>query len=268
MSELSKEINRRISRCVKSQTGIDTRDEDLLSSLSLEEKAMIHESGFRCALRVLRRIAKRKFRKWIEEELEQTLDDASKVGERLIRFSSRVGDPVDVFSELILLSSILENLVEDFDAEEILSDHSTTIRLLLMSYLDELKSRVAINSLRPLLFSLALAQAALGKNVDWCASMLALTVEEQLVKEKAVEFGIHFKKKENYHSILEKLVEHLETNKIRKSREMILADGHREIRNKVIHEGWNPTEDETDHILGHVSKAVRFLESEATLNEM
>ena len=262
MSEIEKELNKRVFRCIKSNTGIDLTNPETASGLSLEDRAVLEEFGFKCALRVFRNLARKKFVKWIEEEFRKLEIEATEAGQRIIRFSSKVGDPIDVYNQLTLLTSILENLIEDIDGEELLSDHKAVTRLLIMSYLIELKTRVSINSLRPLLFSIGLANTSLGKDLSWCTSMLALTVEEQFIKKKANEFNIALEKDENYSSVLSKLLKYLETKQIRRSREILLADGHRKLRNKVIHENWNPTEDEMDDIVAHVLKVVQFLDSE------
>ena len=262
MSDIQEELNNRIIKCINRETGIDLARADVISTLDLEDSARIQEFGFKCVLKVFRRLAKKKFTKWIMDEYQELEKDAKVVGERIIRFSSKVGDPVDVYTQLALLTNVVENLVEDFDGEELLSDHSAVVRLLVISYLGELKSRVSINSLRPLLFTIALAQLTLGKDMSWCASMLALTTEEQLVKKKAIEFGIEIEESESYHSILGKLSSYLDKQDIRQSREVLLADSHRKIRNKVLHENWNPTEDEMDDIIAHVLKTSQFFSSE------
>ena len=63
-------------------------------------------------------------------------------------------------------------------------------------------------------------------------------------------------------SILKKLVDYMEKEGIRQSREILLAEGHRRIRNKSVHEGWEPIESESDDTVCHVSKVIAFLEKE------
>ena len=135
MSEIQKELNNRTFKCIKRETGIDLSNPETSSNLSLEDQALIQEYGFKCALKVIRRLAKTKFAKWIIEEFDKVEKDAQKVGERLIRFGSKIGDPVDVMNQVILLANMVENLVEDVDGEELLSDHSAVVRLLLLAYL-------------------------------------------------------------------------------------------------------------------------------------
>ena len=91
--------------------------------------------------------------------------------------------------------------------------------------------------------------------------MLALTIEEQFIRKKAFELGIEIKEGENYYSILQKLTLYMDENNIRQSRELLLADSHRKIRNKVVHENWNPTDDEMDDIIAHVVKIINYLNS-------
>jgi len=262
MSEIQKELNNRIIKCIKRETGIDLTDIAVRSALTIEDSAVITEYGFKCLLKVFRKLAKRKFANWILDELQKVETDATRVGERLIRFSSKVGDPVDVFAQLTLLGNILENLIEDIDDEELLESHSAILRLLAISYLGELNNRVFVGSLRPLLFSVDMAQEALTKDMSWCTSVLALTIEEQLVRKKAIESGLAIKEDEQYNSVLEKLTAHLDEQRIRQSREILLADAHRKIRNKVLHRNWSPTEDEMDDIVSHVLKVVNFLKTE------
>jgi hypothetical protein len=261
LSDIQEELNNRIAKCIKRETGIDLLNPEVASNLSVEDSAIIQEVGVKCGLSAFRKIAKKKFMKWVKNDYEKIEMDLKDVGNRIIRFSSKVGDPVAVTNQLILLSRIIENLVEDIDEEELLSDPPAVVRLLLLSYLGELKSRVYTNSLRPLLFTIDLAKETIGKDMSWCASMLALTIEEQLFKKKAKEFGIVIKEKENYNSILNKVIEYLDENEIRQSREILLVDSHRNIRNKVLHENWNPAEDEMEDIIAHVLKAAQYFSS-------
>jgi hypothetical protein len=252
VSEIQKELNSRTYRCIKKETGIDLSDPKVISNLSLEDNATIQEVGFKCALKVIRNLARTKFSDWIVNEYKDVASQMEKLGERLTRFGSKVGDSAILFKEIFLQARVLENLVTDIDGEELLSDHKAVVRLLLMSYASELRSRIFINSLSPLLFSIGLAQSTLSKDMNWCTSMLALTIEEQLIKKKAKEFGIVISKDEYYHS------------DIRQSREMLLADSHRKIRNKVVHKNWNPTEDEMDDIIAHVLKITQFFSTEVS----
>ncbi len=262
MSELQKELNNRIFKCIKRETGLDLSNPKVSSNLSLDDHALIQEYGFKCALKVIRRLAKPKFTKWIGEEYSKIENDAEEVGKRMIRFGSKVGDPVDVLNQVALLSDIIENLVEYVDGEEILADHSAVVRLLLISYIGELQTRISINSQQPLFFTIGLAKLALGKENSWSTSMLALTIEEQFIKKKATELGIELKDDEKYYSILKKLSDYMDENNIRQSRELLLADSHRKIRNRVLHENWNPNDDEMDDIIAHVLKIVQFFSSE------
>ena len=260
MSEIQEELNNRIARCIKRETGIDLTDSETVSNLSRDDNALIQEVGFKCGLKVIRKIAKKKFMSWVKNEYEELEREAELVGNRVIRFSSKIGDPADVSNQLVLLVRLIENIMEETDIDDILTDSTTVSRLLLISYLEELKNRVTINSLRPLLFTTGLAQLAIGKDKSWSTSILALTLEEQLVKKKAVDFGIDIADR-NYHSILIDVLEHLEERGIRQSRDILIADSHRKIRNKVLHENWNPTEDEMDDIIAHVLKITQFFSS-------
>lgn len=264
VSEIQKELNSRTYRCIKKETGIDLSDPKVISNLSLEDNATIQEVGFKCALKVIRNLARTKFSDWIVNEYKDVASQMEKLGERLTRFGSKVGDSAILFKEIFLQARVLENLVTDIDGEELLSDHKAVVRLLLMSYASELRSRIFINSLSPLLFSIGLAQSTLSKDMNWCTSMLALTIEEQLIKKKAKEFGIVISKDEYYHSILDKVTSYLDDHDIRQSREMLLADSHRKIRNKVVHKNWNPTEDEMDDIIAHVLKITQFFSTEVS----
>ncbi|MFW9807603.1 MAG: hypothetical protein ACFFFK_12815 [Candidatus Thorarchaeota archaeon] len=261
MSDIQEELNNRLAKCIKRETSIDLLDPEVISNLDLEDSAVIQEHGFKCVLKVIRKLGNKKFMEWINKDWDKLEKEAEEVEKRLIRFGSKIGDPVDVVRQHTLLTRIIENLVEDIDAEELLSNPSVLLRLLLISYLGELKSRVSINSLYPLLFTVGLTKSAIGKDMSWSTSMLALTIEEQLVKKKAKEFGIDIVDR-NYHSILTDVKDYLEEKGIRQSRDILIADSHRKIRNKVLHENWNPTEDEMDDIIAHVLKITQFFSSE------
>jgi hypothetical protein len=261
MSDIQGELNKRIINCIKRETGIDLLNQETISELNQESSAIISEYGFKCALKIFRSIAKAKFKDWLLDEFNKIENDAEKVGNRIIRFSSKINDPVDVFTELNLLSNIFENLIDDIDDTDIFSDTKSLLRLLAITSLSGVRNNVFINSLRPQLFTMELAQHALGKDNSWCASMLALTIEEQFVKKKVSEFGISIGENEDYYSILKKLTKYLEENNIRQNRDLFLLDSHRKIRNNVLHENWNPTEDEMDDIIAHVLKVINYLNS-------
>lgn len=264
MSDIQSEVNNRLIRCIERETGIDLANIEDISKLSLEEKALIQENGFKCALKSIRRIGRDKFRAWAIAEYEKIVASLEEVGNRLIRFNSKIQDPVNVFTELNLMTGVLGNLVNDIDDNDLFSDTKSVLRLLFIISFEDMKKRVFINSMAPQRFTMNLAQNALGKDDSWSTSVLALTIEEQFVKKKAVEFGIDIKKRE-YYSILEKLTKYLDERNIRQNRELLLADSHRKIRNKVLHENWNPTEDEMDDIISHVLKIIQFFSSEEFL---
>lgn len=261
MSDIQNELNNRTIKCIKRKTGIDLTDPEVSSNLSLEERALIQEHGFKCALEIFRKTGKKKFRAWALTEYEKIKELAEEIGKRVIRFSLKMQDPIDVIAELNLLTSILENLVNDLDEEDLFSDTQSLLRFLLITSFSDTSNRIFINSMKPQIFTMRLAQVALGKDNSWCTSVLALTIEEQFIKRKAVELGIDMKKGEKYYSILKKLTAYLAEKNIRQSRELLLADSHRKIRNKVLHENWNPTDDETNDIIAHVSKLIEFLSS-------
>lgn len=262
MSDIQEELGKRVIKCIKRKTGVDLGKPETITNLTIEAQALIQEYGFKCVLREINRITKAKFARWIDEEFNKINNNAQAVGERLIRFGSKVGDPVNVVTQHILLKSIVENLTEDRDIDELLSDRSAVLRFLLVAYIGELQSRVTINALQPLFFTVNLAELSLDKNVNWSTSMLALTIEEQFIKKKVKEFGIELDENEDYYTIIKKLATYFEDNNIRQSRELLLADSHRKIRNRVLHENWCPSEDETDDIIAHVFKLINFLNSE------
>ena len=81
-----------------------------------------------------------------------------------------------------------------------------------------------------------------------------------MVKKKAEELSITLEDNEHYHSILKKVKDTLKESDTRMSRDFKIADAHRRIRNDILHEGWNPTEEETYDIIGHVRNLASFLQ--------
>jgi len=259
MSEVAKEISMKIRDCVKSETGIDLLDPSAWPGLSPDQRQDALSSAFQCYFRVIKNLVKKKYVSWIEWQTNELMMSAESVGRRLLRYGTRTRDPTDFLQSILLYSASMENLAGFFEDSDILSDHKLIARLLLISWLDEGRYAMTLNSMWPLFDVFSLAQGALGRDANWCISLIALTIEELLIKKKAGELDVETEKEEGYPHICDKLIEKMEKEGIRVDCELLLGTGHRKIRNRILHEGWNPTEEDTEGIIAHVFKLAEHL---------
>ena len=98
-------------------------------------------------------------------------------------------------------------------------------------------------------------------DADWATALIAVSLEEALVKKKLRELEYEPKKRETFHNQIEKLVELLKDEKIRPSMDILLADGFRNIRNEIIHDpqNWTPEENEVNEIVMHTIDLAKSL---------
>jgi hypothetical protein len=262
MTKIQDEINKKITECVRDTAGIDVTNADAAAQLAPEEKAQFIEVVMTCVMRELGKITKQQFEQWFEGEIKEAMAHAQGVGERLIRFGSKVTDAAVLFEDLAIAADALQRISQRIDDDEILSQRKTLIRFLLVTALESWKSNVTYSSLKPLLFATELAQSAIDRDLNWCTAVLALTVEEQFLKKTCKSLGIAMEWGDDYSVLVKKLLDHMKRSGIRVSREIFLAEGHRTLRNKTLHENWTPSADEVDDIVAHVTKMVSYLQSQ------
>jgi len=188
----------RIRNCVKSETGIDLVDSSVWPSLSPDGQEDALSSAFQCYFRVIKSLSRRKYVSWIEWQADELRNRADTVGRHLLRYSTQIRDPADLIQSIVVYSASMDNLVEFFEKNEILKEHKLVNRLLLLSWLNEGEYAVTLNSMMPLFDVLGLAQGALGRDENWCVSLIALTIEELLIKKSASELDIETEKQGDF----------------------------------------------------------------------
>ena len=101
-------------------------------------------------------------------------------------------------------------------------------------------------------------QEEINSRISRCAKRKTSFELSDSEGEKAEKFGIEIGKNEKYYSFLKKTLKHLQNQGIHRSRGILLADCHREIRNKMPNWGWNLTDNEIDDIVMLVLKVILF----------
>ncbi len=262
MSKVERDLTAKVAKCVKKQTGVDVLADGVYAGLSGEIKASVDSTAFTCFLDELRRMRKKPFLELVEGELDRLNSDSEQVGRKVVNFLSRVGDSASLFEYLYSVTMVVKTLSEELEESDLLLDRVLALRLLLLSNINELKSKLAIGNLAPLIYTCGLAQSAIGRDTNWCVAVVTFTTEEVFLKETAAKLSIQLDGDAKYPVVLRQLTLYMEENNIRKSLNVLLDEAHRTIRNRVLHEGWTPTDDETADIVAHVSRMVSFINSE------
>ncbi len=264
MNDISREIDRRFSRCIRRRTKIDVLDSQVMSRPSPEEIEELFRHLFPCFVEVVKRLESKKFSAWMKNQIDELKSQFEEVGLDLLRYYMMTISPEAVFGALSAIGAMQEG-VENLVNEELLEDARLVKRLLLLSWLDQARLTLAQRRMTLLYDVVTLANSEIGRDLNWVVSLVALSIEEVLIKSKAKELGISVEKRRSVPRICQDLINEMEQRGLRVNRELLLAPGHRRIRNRVLHEGWQPTKEETEQIVSHVIRLAQYLGSFRTI---
>ncbi|MHA1864805.1 MAG: hypothetical protein ACTSWA_13615 [Candidatus Thorarchaeota archaeon] len=250
------EVARCLKKNAKKELGIKIGDK-----ISKEQSIDLTRLRFRCYYERLGKVGVRRFSRLIEELIESITKPSEVLGERQFKYDSKFQDPRDVLEQNEFLVKISKVIFSEIDDALFSEDTRLISRMFILSYIGNIINRVYLGFLEPLIDLLNLANHTLQLDADWATALVAVSLEEALVKKKLRELGYEPKKKEGFHKQVEKLVELLKEENIRPSMDVLLTDGFRNIRHEIIHdpERWKPKEEEVNEITRHTIDLAKAL---------
>jgi hypothetical protein len=234
---------------------IDTTD------ISREQAIQLVRFQARCYYEKLSKVGDRRFNKMIDELMEPMIESVKQVDSALLDYLSKFGN-VQNLLELgkfgnDINNAILDEMVETVDPE----DARMLGRMWSLSYLRGQSFDIMMASIQPLRDILAVANIAVELDYNWAVSLIALVLEEAMVKAKLRELGIKPGDRELFHKLTDKLVKKLEELGKRPTQEVLLTDGYRNVRQKVVHDPvkWKPTENDMHDVVRHACQLAEAL---------
>ena len=249
-----------VLKCIKKEAkeiGLPVESQEL----SEEQYIQFVRLQAKCYYGKMSKVGDKRFDEMINELLKPIMIERKKLDEKLFRYYSKFGDP----RKLVEAESFVKKVNAAIWAEIELSIDSEDARMMgrlwIISFINELTFTSLLESIRPLLDIVGLANIALKLDLNWAASLIALVLEEAMVKDRLRAMGIEPRRKDSYHKLTEKLVEKYKEQGVRPITELLLSDGYRNIRHEVVHDPikWNPSEDDTSEIIRHAVSLARFL---------
>jgi len=122
-------------------------------------------------------------------------------------------------------------------------------------------------SFRPFFDTLDIAEKVLDVDANWITAILALNIEENLLKKKLYDLGsskeeINRLGKQGYYRLVDEVVERVQEEEGRQvNLDVLLSQGYRKVRNMIDHEGyrWKPDKKDGFRIVGHLISLAKNL---------
>ena len=243
-------------KSAKQELGINVGDD-----IDKEQSIKLTRLRFRCYYQILRKVGVDRFDRLIEELIASTAKTSEALGERQFKYLSKFHDPRDVLEQREFLRNLNEVVLEETDEAIGIGDTRLTEMMFVLSFVGNIINQVYLGFFEPLSDLLILANHAAGLDADWATVLIAVALEEALVKKKLRELGYEPQKKEPFHRLVEKLIELMQREKIRPDMDVFLTDGFRNIRHEVIHDPvkWKPKEKEVIEIIRHTIDLTKSL---------
>ncbi len=255
-TKLGEEVAKCLIKSAKQELGIKVGDA-INKDLSIE----LTRLQFRCYYEKLRKVGDKRFERLIEELVSSIERPSEVLEERQFKYHSKFQDPREVLKQNEFIGNLNTVVLKEIGEAINTEDTRLIARMFLLSYIGNITNQVYLGFLNPLFDLLNLANHTMKLDADWATALVAVSLEEALVKKKLRELGYEPKKREGFHKQVEKLVELLKDENIRPSMDVLLTDGFRNIRHEIIHdpENWKPKEEEVNEITRHVIDLAKAL---------
>lgn len=213
----------------------------------LEEVASMSERDFESLIKV------------IVDSMEKKLEE---VGRTYLNYETTLREPLAVIEEAALTAGLSQKIEKAIVEEEwLLANPRLLARLLTFASIREFGMAVAFASLKPLFDMIEVARTRLVVDENWVTAVVALSLEENLLKMKLSQLSLSESEIRNlgkdFYKLADKAVELIEAKENRQvSIDVLLSSGYRKVRNRVVHEGYlrKPKGNETNQIVAHVLK--------------
>ena len=242
------EVSKCLIKSAKEELGIKIGD-----NIDSKQNIELTRLRFRCYYQKLRKVGDKRFERLIEELVSSMEKPSEVLEERQFKYHSKFQDPREIQKHNEFMDNL--NTVVFNEMGEAINTEDTRLiaRMFLLSYVGNITNQLYLGFLNPLFDLLDLANRTMKLDADWATALVAVSLEEALVKNKLRELKYEPRKRETFHSQVENLVELLKDEDVRPSMDLLLSDGFRNIRNEIIHDPqrWTPKENEVNEIVRH-----------------
>lgn len=207
-------------------------------------------------------MTQRDFDKLVEvifDSMEKRIEEESRA---YLDYESMLKEPLRVIEEAAFTAGLTQKIeVAIAERKSLGANPRLLARLLTFSTIREFGAALAFMRLKPLFDVMEVAKARLSADENWMTAIVALSLEENLLKSKLLQLGLSEGEIRNlgddFYKLANKVTELIEAKERRRVRmDVLLSSGYRKVRNKVVHEGylWKPERNETSQIVAHVLK--------------
>ena len=264
--ELRTEIDKCATRLAKEELGIAPSEE---TQLTRKRQIQLLKYWVRCYYRKLATISNKRFDAMLDEILRSINEYSRQSEEKLLKYTLKLGDPRDILRQVGFLKQANKAIFTEFAESVDEKDTRLVGRLFMLSFLNEITLQTYLSSTTPLQDVLALAESTAGLGMDWAVSLIALVLEEAMIRKRLREMGVEPEKNTKFYQLLDTLVKKLEEHNERPTQDILLADGFRDVRDMIAHDPakWNPKEDEMSDIVRHTLSLMRALQPKPSMAE-
>ena len=251
MNEIAKQFQEKIQARILKGLGIKNMNDMDWSKLSTEEWLGAYELILRCVFGEIKKSSMREFNALMEPEEARATQEAENAGQKLIRYWCQVGDPALIVQYVIPMAAIAD-VVTDELAEECVINLELMRKMLRISSISNSMYVTLSATMRPFQDLTSLASSILGLDSNWSTAVVCAAMEELLVKKKLDELKVPRKPRDKFDSLSKKLTSALRIRGQTPRLDVLVSPSHWKVRNKILHEGWNPTEDELNRLIAHI----------------
>jgi hypothetical protein len=208
---------------------------------------------YRCYYKKLGYVSDKRFNNLISETGKSIEDMSGKIEDRQLKYASKFLEPKHLIEQVKFTEKINDRFINEIGDALESEDTRLISRMFILSFYNNLAYDIILNLLTPLIDVISIANDKLGLGQDWAVSLLAVGLQEALVKSKLREFEFEPTKRETFHKLGVKLREKLEESEERLNMDVLLTDGFRNVRHLIVHDPvkWTPDENEANEIVRH-----------------
>ena len=222
-------------------------------------------------------ISDRKFKKMLEEITRPMEEELEKIAVDYLNYETILRDPFTVLAESTILANHVETINEALESSlaPFLDNKKILQRIIILLYIREIGFGMFFASFRPFFDTLNIAEKVLGVDEQWIIAILALNIEENLLKKKLYELGssneeINQLGKQGYYRLVDEVVKCVQEEEDRQvNLDVLLSHGYRKVRNMIDHEGyhWKPAKKDVFRIVGHLIRLTKNLWPQKEMKE-
>lgn len=214
-------------------------------------------------------LSNKKFKKMVEEAFLPIEDKLENMAADYLEYETILRDPLVVIAESLFSANSSEKLKEtlELSLSPFLDNKKVLQRIISLLYIREIRFGMVFAVFRPFFDTLDIARRFLGVDEYWVMSIVALNLEENLLKKKLSELGLSKEEidqlgKQGYYRLVDEVVKFVPKKEGRQvNLDVLLSNGYRRVRNIIDHEGyqWKPNRKDFFRIVGHLIRLTKDL---------